>query len=282
LFAKKEYDKALETVLSAKSDFITLGLEREKIAAINMIGLIYFEQGENDSAMVYLQQALDLQKGIDDPILYQSTLRSLAKVYELNGDHIKANELHNLYNNSKDSIFSIIASEKVAETEAKFRLKEKEEELSNSKEINQTLSGKIKRYSIWLIVLFCVTLFFLVIYLRKRKETVFIKNQKEEILGKYASLEDAYANMYAALEKVQQTNASEQQEKELPDWLSQLSKRELEVLSCLSIGMSDQEISEKLFVSLATVRTHCRRIYSKLLVKNRSEAANIAREYGLI
>jgi len=81
---------------------------------------------------------------------------------------------------------------------------------------------------------------------------------------------------------MQQTNASENQEKELPEWLSQLSKRELEVLSCLSIGMSDQEISEKLFVSLATVRTHCRRIYSKLLVKNRSEAANVAREYNLI
>jgi len=257
-------------------------LEREKVAAINIIGLIYYEQGENDSATVYLQQALDLQQGIDDPIIYQSTLRSLAKLYELKGELLKANALHNLYNESKDSIFSVLAAEKVAEAEAKYRLKEKDKELSDSKEINQTLSEKIKSYIIWLVILFCSILFFVVIYYRKRKETIFIKNQKEEILKKYSSLEDAYANMYNALEKIQLTSRAETQEKELPDWLSQLSKRELEVLSCLSVGMSDQEISEKLFISLATVRTHCRRIYSKLLVKNRSEAANVAREYGLI
>ena len=282
LFAKKQYDKALATIRIAQSDFIELGLEREKVAAINIIGLIYYEQGENDSATVYLQQALDLQQGIDDPIIYQSTLRSLAKLYELKGELLKANALHNLYNESKDSIFSVLAAEKVAEAEAKYRLKEKDKELSDSKEINQTLSEKIKSYIIWLVILFCSILFFVVIYYRKRKETIFIKNQKEEILKKYSSLEDAYANMYNALEKIQLTSRAETQEKELPDWLSQLSKRELEVLSCLSVGMSDQEISEKLFISLATVRTHCRRIYSKLLVKNRSEAANVAREYGLI
>jgi tetratricopeptide (TPR) repeat protein len=282
LFAKKKYSDALATIRIAQADFNELGLEREKITAINMIGLIYFEQGENDSAMVYLQKAFDLQKGIDDPIIYQSTLRSLAKVYELKGDVFKANELHNLYNNSKDSIFSIIASEKVAETEAKFRLKEKEEELSTSKEINKTLSEKIKSYALWLIVLFCFSVFFTAIYFRKRKETVFIKHQKETILKKYSSLEDAYVNIYTMLEKMQQNNGAGTQEKELPEWLSQLSKRESEVLSCLAVGMSDQEISEKLFISLATVRTHCRRIYSKLLVKNRAEAANIAREYGLI
>jgi tetratricopeptide (TPR) repeat protein len=282
LFTKKEYDKALETVLNAKSYFIKLGLEREKIVAINMIGLIYFEKNQNDSAMVYLQQALDLQQGIDDPIIYQSTLRSLAKVYELKGDHIKANELHNLYNNSKDSIFSVIASEKVAETEAKFRLKEKEKQLSEAKEVNQSLSEKIKGFGVWLVVLLCLVLLFAFIYFRKRKEATFIKSQKEDILKKYSSLEDAYANMYNALEKFQQNNTSANNEKPLPEWVSQLSKRELEVLSCLAVGMTDQEISEKLFVSLATVRTHCRRIYSKLLVKNRSEAANVAREYGLI
>jgi len=282
LFAKKQYDKALATIRIAQSDFIELGLEREKVAAINIIGLIYYEQGENDSATVYLQQALDLQQGIDDPIIYQSTLRSLAKLYELKGELLKANALHNLYNESKDSIFSVLAAEKVAEAEAKYRLKEKDKELSDSKEINQTLLEKIKSYIIWLVILFCSILFFVVIYYRKRKETIFIKNQKEEILKKYSSLEDAYANMYNALEKIQLTSRAGTQEKELPDWLSPLSKRELEVLSCLAVGMSDQEISKKLFISLATVRTHCRRIYSKLLVKNRSEAANVAREYNLI
>ncbi len=171
----------------------------------------------------------------------------------------------------------------MAESEAKYRLKEKEKELKASKLVNESLTDKLKGYSWLIVVLFCLMVFTLFIYLKKRKETVFIKTQKENILKKYSSLEDAYANMYNALEKIQQKGTIESTDiKTLPEWVSELSKRELEVLSCLAIGMTDQEISDKLFVSLATVRTHCRRIYSKLLVKNRSEAANFAREHGLI
>jgi DNA-binding NarL/FixJ family response regulator len=56
----------------------------------------------------------------------------------------------------------------------------------------------------------------------------------------------------------------------------------MEVLSYLALGWSDQEISDKLFISKATTKTHLRRIYSKLLVKSRTEAVNIAHKYDLI
>ncbi len=112
LFDQKKYPEALTYVLESRQKLTTLNLEREKVTALNMMGLIYFELGQNDSAQLYLQQALDLQKGINDPIIYQSTLRNLAKLYELNGDTTKANQLYNIYNQSKDSIFSIIAAER--------------------------------------------------------------------------------------------------------------------------------------------------------------------------
>ncbi len=283
LLDKKKYNEALQNVYDSKQHFTVLNLERERVTSINLIGLIYFELQQNDSALLYLQKALDLQKNINDPIIYQSTLRNLAKLYEINGDTSKANKLYHLYNESKDSIFSIIAAEKVAESEAKFRLKEKDKEIEKTKIENESLTDKLKSYS-WLIaILFCLVIVIVFIYLRKRKESSFIKTQKEEILKKYSSLEEAYINMYNALEQFQQKGTSKlSNHKTLPEWVSDLSKRELEVLSCLAVGMTDQEISEKLFVSLATVRTHCRRIYSKLLVKNRSEAANFAREHGLI
>ncbi|MBI2281625.1 MAG: tetratricopeptide repeat protein [Bacteroidetes bacterium] len=282
LFNQKKYKESFEKINQAKIDFISLKLEREKLTCINMIGLIYFELNKHDSALVYLQQAFDLQKKIEDPVIYQSTLRNLAGLYELKGDTSKANKLYHVYNDSKDSIFSVIAAEKVAESEAKFRLHEKDQQLFASKNLNKSLSEKLKGYSLWMIILLCLIVFFMIIYFQKRKEAKFIKDQKELILKKYTSLEDAYANIHNSLEQFQQNKDLKTEYKTLPDWINELSKRELEVLSCLAIGMTDQEISEKLFVSLATVRTHCRRIYTKLLVKNRSEAANFAREYGLI
>ncbi len=47
----------------------------------------------------------------------------------------------------------------------------------------------------------------------------------------------------------------------------ELSKRELEILSLLAQGHSNQEIAEKLFVSLSTVKTHNQNLFEKLDVK---------------
>jgi DNA-binding NarL/FixJ family response regulator len=52
-----------------------------------------------------------------------------------------------------------------------------------------------------------------------------------------------------------------------------LSKRERSVLDCLSRGMTYQEAGGALGISVNTVRTHVRRIYSKLEVNSKVEAA---------
>ncbi|MFK7953218.1 MAG: LuxR C-terminal-related transcriptional regulator [Ekhidna sp.] len=61
-----------------------------------------------------------------------------------------------------------------------------------------------------------------------------------------------------------------------------LSKRELEVLELLSQGLSNQEIADKLFVSLNTSKTHISKIYQKMNVKRRTQAIQKARDYALI
>jgi DNA-binding CsgD family transcriptional regulator len=63
---------------------------------------------------------------------------------------------------------------------------------------------------------------------------------------------------------------------------SLLSERELEVLRLLAAGHSNQEIANRLVVALSTVKTHVNNIYSKLEARNRTEAANRARELGLL
>lgn len=56
------------------------------------------------------------------------------------------------------------------------------------------------------------------------------------------------------------------------DAKEKLSEREKEVLHWLSKGFSYQEIADKLFISVETIRTHIRNIYEKLQVRNRREA----------
>ncbi len=61
-----------------------------------------------------------------------------------------------------------------------------------------------------------------------------------------------------------------------------LSERELEVLQLIAQGLSNREISERLFLALSTVKGHNRRIFGKLQVQRRTEAVARARELGLV
>ena len=61
-----------------------------------------------------------------------------------------------------------------------------------------------------------------------------------------------------------------------------LSQRELEVLNLIAIGMSNQEIAEKLSISPETVKTHISNMIKKLAVKDRTHAAVKAVREGLI
>jgi LuxR family maltose regulon positive regulatory protein len=60
-----------------------------------------------------------------------------------------------------------------------------------------------------------------------------------------------------------------------------LSEREVEVLRLLGIGLSNQEIASRLFISPGTVKTHVHNLYGKLGVQNRTRAAARAKELGL-
>jgi LuxR family maltose regulon positive regulatory protein len=61
-----------------------------------------------------------------------------------------------------------------------------------------------------------------------------------------------------------------------------LSARELQVLSLIAEGKSNQEISAELYLALNTVKRHAYNIYAKLEVKKRTQAVSKARRLGLI
>jgi LuxR family maltose regulon positive regulatory protein len=65
-------------------------------------------------------------------------------------------------------------------------------------------------------------------------------------------------------------------------FLEPLSPRELEVLHLMAAGLSNQEMCERLFVALDTVKGHNRKIFGKLQVQRRTEAVARARELGLL
>lgn len=64
--------------------------------------------------------------------------------------------------------------------------------------------------------------------------------------------------------------------------VEELTDRELAVLRYLPSQLSQREIAGELYVSLNTVKTHCRAIYRKLDVEGRKAAVQAARDHGLL
>jgi two-component system, NarL family, response regulator DegU len=63
---------------------------------------------------------------------------------------------------------------------------------------------------------------------------------------------------------------------------SDLSQREIEVLRLLAHGESNREIGDRLALAEGTVKNYVSNILMKLHAANRTQAANLARERGLI
>ena len=67
-----------------------------------------------------------------------------------------------------------------------------------------------------------------------------------------------------------------------PAELETLTDREREVLVLIAHGLTNQEMAERLFLSMATVKTHVNRVFAKLGVRDRAQAVVLAYETGIV
>jgi predicted ATPase/DNA-binding CsgD family transcriptional regulator len=68
----------------------------------------------------------------------------------------------------------------------------------------------------------------------------------------------------------------------IPSWTGKFSHREIEILNLISDGLSNREISQKLYLALDTVKWYNKHLFAKLGVNNRTQALNMARHYRLL
>lgn len=107
-------------------------------------------------------------------------------------------------------------------------------------------------------------------YLLKDAEQINLPEQLVAIVKGYAILDPRAANVLSQVNFIPE------------EPISTLSAREHEILQLISRGLSNPEISAKIFISENTIKTHIKEIYSKLDVHNRIEAVIAARRNGLL
>lgn len=96
----------------------------------------------------------------------------------------------------------------------------------------------------------------------------------EELVNAIRCINSGYAQLAPGLlERVVSQKTQASQPASIPPALAQLTPRELDVARLVAIGATNQEISQKLFISESTVKTHINSIFNRLNLKNRSQLA---------
>ncbi len=139
------------------------------------------------------------------------------------------------------------------------------------------------------VLIYGVLLAVLVILLRVLEYRFFVRDLSVEVYIGIIALLFTSLGIWLGLKLIDKQNSNAPSQNSLDNYVINseklkshgISVRELEVLELMAKGLSNQEIANKLFVSLHTIKTHSANLYSKLSVKRRTQAIRKAREISL-
>ena len=260
-----QLDKAEDQLNSLK----TIGEAISFKDAYESVASVMYHAGRKDE----LQLTEALSEGIwharsnNELIEGLTMLRTGSEFYADRGAWARAYDLQSQYLTIHDSLLSAAIQNKVYELEYQFATAQKEKALQETvaelkqKQIFQTFLTVI------IFILIAVSVFVFVTQKQKNQlrqqvmtgEIAELRHQIRELLGKYeGQLEMGMDTLNDKL-------------------VNPLSQREFDVFQQIFSQKSSQEIADELFVSINTVKTHLKNIYSKLGVSNRKEALEVIR-----
>lgn len=277
--------KSLEQYDKAEAQFNTvLNFAREKqlrheeaVAYVNLAALYYdleaYEQSIESAKMCY-----DISSEIGYPKGVETALQQLSSSYEALGRFQEALDHHRQYVLIKDSLLNDANTKKILELSAKYDAERKEnkiEQLNAEKTLDQSrIAGRnylILALGIGILLVIILGLFVIRNIRIKRKTAE--ERAAREIEKHLNEIDLLRANIQNQLDQTEKFKVGISRTELNAYLLNPLSERELEVMYLLADGKSNKEIAEELFVSVNTIKTHVLRIYEKLDVQNRTQAA---------
>jgi LuxR family maltose regulon positive regulatory protein len=102
----------------------------------------------------------------------------------------------------------------------------------------------------------------------------------QDLLYRISQADNVWSPYARALILTSQGNSSESGVPSIAGHAALLSQRELEILRLMAEGLSNQEIADRLYLTLGTVKSHVHHVLTKLNATSRTSAISIARERG--
>ncbi|NPD46967.1 tetratricopeptide repeat protein [Lentimicrobium sp. S6] len=234
-------------------------------------GINYDHLQQPSLALENIQKGLEIAQNIETPEISIKAYQALSDHYIQATDYRLALESFQTVITLRDSIRSEETKRNIASLESIYKKEIQDKEIQNyqTKAKLQKSQNIIQLLTIGFLLI-TVSVFIVISRLRRRNNRLIVEQMRYDI-----------QEYIQRIEEYESQNENESEEDERSIFYKNveeygLSEREIEVLLLISKGLKNDEIAEKLFVSVSTVKTHTRNIFTKLDVRNRIEAARKA------
>ncbi len=251
--------------------------------SLEMMADFYLVSGHLGKAEEYGVKALDLARELKVPAIITQNAFTLIKIYRGQKKFEEAIQIYDLYYVTQQEIYKKETNDNLYKYEASLANYKKEQQGSIDKKNIEILEKEklLRNYTIVaiLLIVIIVALVLLMGFNKFRREQL-----KKEIKASHQieiqlkEIDVLKTNISTLIQKETESFSSAKVEIDF-DRLNEilatpLSEREQRVLRELSMGNTNKAMAENLCVSVNTIKTQLSSIYSKLNVKNRTQAVN--------
>jgi len=238
-----EYEKAKQLLIEAEESAMEQKNNPYLISIYGSFTTLYKSIGESDNALFYSELENTLRDSLNEAERIKSVIYSEQEMQ---------NEV------LRDSLMRVY---------------------SDLTRISSDHKEQLKQNNLWIIIVtLLVALLALLWFIVQRTR---VKKRKVEQEVEEMFVENSDLQKEVELKNLEITHIKEGEKKPYPTDYPILTEREKEVLTHLANGLSDAEIADKIFLSITTVRTHLRKAYVKINVKNRAQAAQFVNHHQL-
>ena len=265
----KDHNKAVELYKKSIPQLTKFKNTRYLSKALIHIGYNQIYLKKYTKAYQNITEGLNLARKINSKENISLGYDALVTYYSAVNDYKKALKAHKKATIFHDSIVNIASQNSIISTQIAYETEEKDEQIRklafDKKQSELNAKNNFRRFIITVIIsLISIAFLLIFLYLYRRNSDLEMQQKNAELQNyilKISKLKDQALNNKATDKDISE---------KFKDF--KLSKREIEVLTYISNGFNNEQISEKMFVSRNTIKTHIAHIYSKLDVKNRIQA----------
>ena len=278
LYQKKEaYQKSINYYLRAVPSLTKNNNIRYLSNALINIGINQLHLKQYPKAFENISEGLKSAKAINSKENIMLGYKALVDYYSLTQDYKKALNAQKIAASFHDSIVNETSQKSIISTEIAYETAIKDKQIQKlAQEKNESQQEATTNFyrviTLSVIGLLSVLAFLIIFYLYR-------KNSDLELQHKNSELQHYIHQVNELKDQSKQSSDNNQEDFTKKFESYDLSKREIEVLSNIANGLSNDEIATKMFVSKNTIKTHIKNIYMKLDVKNRIQAIKKIRDF---